>query len=40
MDAVEGWNREFERQGAFHMDALDDEHNTEETKAILEMQGI
>ncbi|MBO2517755.1 MAG: hypothetical protein CW338_10905, partial [Clostridiales bacterium] len=37
---VEGWNREFERQGAFYMDALDSEHNTEETVAILEMQGI
>ena len=40
LDAVEGWNREFERQGAFYMDALDSEHNTAETVAILEMQGI
>ena len=39
-EVCDGWFREFKRQGAFFMDALDDENNTEETKAILEMQGI
>ena len=35
-----GWYEEFERQGAFFMDALDSEHNTPETIEILKMQGI
>lgn len=38
---LEGWNKEFNRRGAFLMDVLDTGHNTtEEGKAILEMQGI
>ena len=40
VEAVAGWIREFERQGAFFMDALDTEHNTPQTREILEMQGI
>ena len=39
-ETIEGWIREFQRQGAFFMDALDTEHNTPETIALLEMQGI
>ena len=39
-EVCDGWFSEFERQGAFYMDALDSEHNTPETVAILEMQGI
>lgn len=39
MEVAEGWNNEFERQGAFYIDALDSEYNTDETRAILEMQG-
>ena len=39
-DAVDGWFREFRRKGAFFMNSLDTEHNTPETVAILEMQGI
>ena len=35
-----GWYNEFTRQGAFFMDALDSEHNTEEAVRLLEMQGI
>ena len=35
-----GWFDEFIRQGAFYMNALDSEHNTPETVAILQMQGI
>ena len=39
-EVCDGWFKEFERQGAFFMDALDSEGNTPETVAILEMQGI
>ena len=40
VEVCAGWFEEFKKKGAFFMDALDDEHNTKETKAILEMQGI
>ena len=40
LEVCEGWMKEFRRQGAFFMDALDTEHNTPETVEILEMQGI
>ena len=39
-EVCDGWVREFEKQGAFFMDALDSEHNTEQTMELLAMQGI
>ena len=40
VEVCAGWFNEFNRCGAFFMDALDSKHNTEEAKALLEMQGI
>ena len=40
IEVCAGWYREFRRQGAFFMDALDSEHNTPEAVEILKMQGI
>ena len=39
-EVCDGWFDEFGRRGAFFMDTRDSEHNTEQTKEILEMQGI
>lgn len=37
---AEGWISEFKKKGAIMLDSMDSEHNTEEGKEILEMQGI
>ena len=40
IETVEGWIHEFRIHGAFAMNALDNEHNSPEARALLEMQGI